>query len=77
MMSFPRSYITCLTFLSIFFGRDKGRTYCNKNNDRSLFFPKLVEKNANQEYVSPIYKIYIHQNNYLNEHMEIMSFYPT
>ena len=40
-------YITCLTMLSKFSRRDRHRTYCNKNNDRSLFFAKLVEKNTN------------------------------
>jgi hypothetical protein len=52
LMHFPRLYITCLTLLSKFFGRDRGRTYCN-NKIVSLFFAK-VDKKVHQQHA--IYK---------------------
>jgi hypothetical protein len=43
-MYLPRSYIACLMLLSKSFGRDSGRTYCNKKNEL-LFVSTKVDKN--------------------------------
>ena len=77
LMYLPRLYITCLTLLSKFSQRERGRTYCI--NIQPTPFIKQRVYNQEKKVCNKMKQknLYVHNNdNYLDEDVPIMCFDP-